>query len=463
MKAKLIYVECSETSFGYGNQNKNSIVEIDGKYYKVNNYWNFQGSGRSITEIEIDPNNLPEEYSRMEYQQHYWLEHRNGEEFEIDLTSYKPDRLPKEFQDLAMKQIELKQKEQREKHIAKVNSEIESLACHKTIEEADLTDEQRNIAQKIIARIKQELIEDENLQLKNYASIIEDIVPISKGESVIVTHKFASYSRPEDHLIPQADFLSDDGPFFPLATTHEFGRDTKPYVLPLTGKSIKLKDGSSYLGSYWIQGYSIDLRIDEQGKPYINRNVYENWANNQHYESIVDVNLPVDRFDISTGEEGSFKDYNEQVREKKAAKKEFYIGVMKQAKEQFGLSEEQAKIILNFAGTVSALSLTTDFDKSGLTTEQALDILRKNSHKGIEGVLSEIGMKYPSYKFDVIQRAAETLAYINTLQENKRNITPSEIAEGISPRQGEMSVAMNETVVENQTENDQNKGPRDDE
>lgn len=205
-------------------------------------------------------------------------------------------------------------------------------------------------------------------------------------------------------------------------------RATKPFVYSLQGKKIKLKDGTSYLGSYWINGYSVDMMLNKDGIPYIMRNLYENWANSQQYSSTIDLSLPVDRFEISNGEEGNFKEYNDKVRAEKLAKREFYREVIEEAKEQFGLSNKQVKILLKFAGTVSALSVATDFERNGLSTDQALRMLRKTSHAGMERVLSEKGIRYPGYTFDVIQRAAETLAYIHTLQEGNKQYTSSKIS-----------------------------------
>lgn len=468
MKAKLVYTVGSSYFGGknsYGEDWK-SVIEVDGKYYEIHNWGNYTDSGKTITAIEFNPENLPEEYERTEEDTvlrgagtKYTLTHGNDQEIEIDLTGfdteYEGEKIPEGLKEVYREEIRILTKKRIEETI-KLNPNLD---YHASVEESELTDEQKENVQKIIEQIEKELTTDKYLQLTDYTSIIENLGSIAKGESVIVTHQNASYSRPEDDLINLSDINKGHVRFATSGVhwEHAWGqRDTKPDVFSLQGRRELFEDGTSYLGSYWKQGYSIDMMLDKYGKPYISRNVYENGANSQYYAGVVDVNLPVDRFDISTGVEGSFKEYNDKVHEKKSAKRNFYRGVMEQAKEQFGLSEKQAKILLDFAGTVSALSLTTDLERNGLSTDQALAMLRKTSHGGMEKVLTEIGMEYPSYKFDVIQRAAETLAYIHTLQEERKKYTPSEIAAGLNVREN----AINETVEETARIAGKNKGEK---
>lgn len=241
---------------------------------------------------------------------------------------------------------------------------------------------------------------------------------------------------------------------------HAWGkRATIPYVFSLQGKKIKLEDGTSYLGSYWKQGYSIDMMLNKEGIPYIERNVYESWANSQYYKGIIDTKLPVDRFDIDTGEEGSFKEYNDEVHQVREKREAYCRKVIRQARKQFNISEEQAKILLKFAGTANILSLATRFEREGLTTEQALVMLRKNSHAGMESVLAKAGIEYPENKhFDDIQDAARTVAYIHTLQGEKSGpYTVAQIRKVINPRQGEMNSVLNETIKGARTPNSKDK------
>lgn len=458
MKARIMYTEGSSYFGGknpYG-ENWRTVIEVDGKYYEIHDWRNHTNSEKTIKAIEFDPENMPEEYKKTEEDAklagagtNYSLTHGNGEEIEIDLTGfdteYYGEKIPEELREIYREEL----KSIVRKKIAESIKADPSLDYHSIIENANLTDDERKNAESIINIIEEELTKDKYLDLSVYRPIIENIDSISRGDSVIVTHKNASYSRPEDTLILMEDLQKDDFTTFATSGLHldyAWGqRATKPNVFSLQGRKEGLEDGTSYLGSYWKQGYSIDMMLDKEGKPFINRNVYVNWANDQQYEGILDVNLPVDRFDIDTGEEGSFKEYNDKVHQKKSAKKEFYKGVIEQAKQQFGLSEKQVKSLLDFAGTVSALSLTTDFERNGLSTEQALEMLRKTSHQGMEKVLSEIGMEYPSYKFDVIQRAAETLAYVHTLQEEKEVVyTATQIGKEINPRQEEITSALEE-------------------
>lgn len=461
MKAKLIYTEGSSYFGGknpYGEEWE-SIIEANGEYYKIYTWGNYTNSGRTIDAIEFDPKNIPEEYDRVENNRIYSLKHKDGQEIEVDLTSfdteYAGDKIPENLRDVYRDELRSLAK----KRIEKTIESYPNLDYNAIVKKAELTEEQKENAQLIIDEIERELVQDNYLELADYTPIIENLVPLAKGESVIVTHKNSSYSRPEDRLLSLSKIKDGYGRFATsgLHWDHAWGnRDTKPDVFSLQGRKEIFKDGRSYLGSYWKEGYSIDMMQDQNGRTYIIRNIYENWANSQIFNGIIDVHLPVDRFDISTGEEGSFKEYNEQVHAKKLEKRNFYRGVMEQAKEQFGLSEEQANSLLDFAGTVSALSLATDFERNGLSTNQALAMLKKTSHRGMEKVLSQTGMEYPTYNFDIIQKAAETLAHIHSSE----NYTPHEIASAIqNVREGELTYTIGEILknVELNIDKDEDK------
>lgn len=448
MKAKFIYTKGSSYFGGknpYGEYWE-SVIEVNGEYYEIYSWGNYTSSGTTITAIEFDPENIPEEYERVEDSRIYSLKHKDGQEIEVDLTTfdteYEGNNIPENLRDVYREEIRRLAKRRIEKTI----ESHPNLDYNAIVKKAELTEEQKENAQLIIDKIEQELAKDKYLELTDYTPIIENLVSIAKGESVIITHKNSSYSRPEDRLISLSDINEGYGRFATsgLHWDHAWGkRDTKPDVFSLQGRKEIFKDGRSYLGSYWKEGYSIDMMQDKNGKPYINRNIYESWANSQVFKSIIDENLPVDRFDISTGEEGNFKKYNDQVHKKKLEKRNFYRGVIEQAKEQFEVSEEQAKSLLNFAGTVSALSLAIDFERNGLSTDQALAMLKKTSHRGMEKVLSQTGMEYPTYNFDIIQRAAETLAHIH----NSGNYTPREIATALqNVREGELTYTIGEIL-----------------
>lgn len=452
MKAKLIYEEGSSYFGGINPYSENwyTVIEVEGKYYKIHEWGNHTNSGRTISSIEFDPKNIPEEYKRTEESTklkgagtRYSLVHGNLQEIEIDLTNFDEYDIPIELRETYIEEIKSLGRK-------RINEKIESdpsLDYHTIIESADLTAEQQEIALSVIKKIEEELMDDQYLELSNYRQIIENLVSIAKGESIIVTHKNAYYSRPEDELILVSDF-KEDSDSITLATSGEHcdyawgTRRTENDVFSLQGKKVNFKDGRSYLGSYWKQGYSIDMMMDE-GIPYIKRNVYENWRNSQEHEGIIDESLPVDRFDISTGEEGSFKEYNDEVHQKKSAKRNFYINVMEETKKQFGLSSKQVKQILDYAGAVTVLNLATDFDRKGLSIEQAVIMSRKTSHRGMEKVLSETGIDYPEYKFDIIQKAVRTLIYISTFE---KNYSTRQIEQGINPTQGELDRVTEETL-----------------
>ena len=74
----------------------------------------------------------------------------------------------------------------------------------------------------------------------------------------------------------------------------------------------------------------------------------------------------------------------------------------------------------------------------------------------MEKVLSQTGMEYPTYNFDIIQKAAETLAHIHSSE----NYTPHEIASAIqNVREGELTYTIGEILknVELNIDKDEDK------
>lgn len=68
MKAKLIYKEGSSYFGGINPYDENwyTIIEMEGKYYKIHRWGDYTNSGKTITAIEFNPEDIPEEYTRIE-------------------------------------------------------------------------------------------------------------------------------------------------------------------------------------------------------------------------------------------------------------------------------------------------------------------------------------------------------------------------------------------------------------
>ena len=447
MKGKLIYTEGS-SYFGGRNpycEDWTSIVEIEGKYYRIHRWGNYTNSGNKIERIEFNPEDIPEEYERIKPDTvlrgagtKYSLVHKNGEEIEIKLEEFdqsgKGEKIPEELKEEYRKEIENLVR-------TRINKEMEknpNLNYNNIIENSDLTDEQRRVAQTVINKIEKELNQNPNLQLKDYNDIISNLVSIAKGECVIITHK-GGPSCPDDSLMSPEDIRK--GKLEKLADT-----ETISQVFSLKGRRVELKDGRTYLGSYWPGIYSIDVMLDKNGEPFIKRNIHISMGNSREYRGVIDEKFPVDRFSILTGDEGSFKEYNEQVHKRNAHKKKFYKEVMEKAKTEFGLSDKQAKKLLKYAKSVTALNIARIFAQEGLSANDTRAILRKISHSGIDSVLSRAGIEYPDTKFDNIYNGARTLAHIDEETNGTRKYNPKSIREGIKPTKTMIDEVLAETV-----------------
>lgn len=256
MKAKLIYIEGSSYFGGKNpyNENWNRFIEVNGEYYRVHTWGNYSYSGKRIDSVELDIENLPEEYTRTEYigkvaeaGTTYKLRHGNNEEIEIDLLEFAPELLPEKIKEIYMKELEESQRKSIERNIEM----YPELNYRKILEDAtELTLEQREVANAIIEEIETEIMNDKDLSFSIYRDVIINIVQIAKGEAIVVRHLEGYYSRPDDFLFDAKDFLNKET----IATSGESDewyrgiRAERPRVFSIMGKAISLPEEEAYLG-----------------------------------------------------------------------------------------------------------------------------------------------------------------------------------------------------------------------
>ena len=213
-------------------------------------------------------------------------------------------------------------------------------------------------------------------------------------------------------------------------------------IISLGDKQIELLNGEKYNGTYKAGGKYWDVLIDSEGNCNIDRQLL----------------LPFDRFDVETGDTNVYKEFNEECRKEKQAKREFYESVINDVQDTFGLSKSQAKVLLKYAGTVTALLKTVQLGKAGISGQELQAIARKTSYDGVHSVSENVSSVFKGARLDVFQDAAETLQYLDYLlggqderekrvKQSKDKITLGDIGRVIDKRKNKGSVSKNDDKV----------------
>ena len=213
-------------------------------------------------------------------------------------------------------------------------------------------------------------------------------------------------------------------------------------IISLGDKQIELPNGEKYNGTYEAGGKYWDVLIDSEGEYYIGSQLL----------------LPFDRFDVETGDTNVYKEFNEECRKEKQAKREFYESVINDVQDTFGLSKSQAKVLLKYAGTVTALLKTVQLGKAGISGQELQAIARKTSYDGVHSVSENVSNVFKGERLDVFQDAAETLQYLDYLlggqderekrvKQSKDKITLGDIGRVIDKRKNKGSVSKNDDKV----------------
>ena len=213
-------------------------------------------------------------------------------------------------------------------------------------------------------------------------------------------------------------------------------------IISLGDKQIELPNGEKYNGTYKAGGKYWDVLIDSEGEYYIGSQLL----------------LPFDRFDVETGDTNVYKEFNEECRKEKQAKREFYESVINDVQDTFGLSKLQAKVLLKYAGTVTALLKAVQLGKAGISGQELQAIARKTSYDGVHSVSKNVSSVFKGERLDVFQDAAETLQYLDYLlggqderekrvKQSKDKITLGDIGRVIDKRKNKGSVSKNDDKV----------------
>jgi len=213
-------------------------------------------------------------------------------------------------------------------------------------------------------------------------------------------------------------------------------------IISLGDKQIELPNGEKYNGTYKAGGKYWDVLIDSEGEYYIGSQLL----------------LPFDRFDVETGDTNVYEEFNEECRKEKQARREFYESVINDVQDTFGLSKSQAKVLLKYAGTVTALLKTVQLGKAGISGQELQAIARKTSYDGVHSVSKNVSSVFKGARLDVFQDAAETLQYLDYLlggqderekrvKQSKDKITLGDIGRVIDKRKNKGSVSKNDDKV----------------
>lgn len=221
---------------------------------------------------------------------------------------------------------------------------------------------------------------------------------------------------PEDNIISTEDIKKGYALF---ATSGMEGgeRAIKPLVLHL--KDENLEETNGYIGSYIREGYVVDAFRDENGNMYLEQNIYSNMFNSQDWYPVIGNYLGTPRIDIETGKNEKLQEYDksciEEENEYKEQRRQFFYNTIKEASETFGISKKQAKEIISYIGTVSALKGATDFAKVGLSKKELNAIQRKISYNGVYGISKKVQQATEGMKLFTIQNSADGLLFIDEI------------------------------------------------
>lgn len=187
-------------------------------------------------------------------------------------------------------------------------------------------------------------------------------------------------------------------------------------IISLGEKQIELPGGRKYNGTFGAHDKCWDVIIGKDSRPEI-------W--NYRF-------LPCERFDVEDGNTEKYEKYNEVTRKEKERRVEFYKSVMQDVQETFGLSEEQAKILLKYAGTVTAFGKAAELGKAGVSGQELMAIARKISYDGVSSISERVANEF-NVRLDTFQDAASTLQYLDYLlggEENRKTIVRQKITFG---------------------------------
>ena len=208
------------------------------------------------------------------------------EEILVDLTKMYIDYFPDELYELLDKEIEEKETENKNNKTRKFEEELEkdpSIDYRRTLQDTDLTEDERMIASNIATIIKEEILNSElsweQINFENYKKILRKLIEIAKGETLIARHTGLKASAFVNDAIVSRDELKN----IELLRKRSFFREPQndsayaisSETIPLNGdNTVRIVDetskyhGYSYLGSYRVNydGDIVDVIRAENGE-----------------------------------------------------------------------------------------------------------------------------------------------------------------------------------------------------
>ena len=196
------------------------------------------------------------------------------------------DYFPDELYELLDKEIEEKETENKNNKTRKFEEELEkdpSIDYRRTLQDTDLTEDERMIASNIATIIKEEILNSElsweQINFENYKKILRKLIEIAKGETLIARHTGLKASAFVNDAIVSRDELKN----IELLRKRSFFREPQndsayaisSETIPLNGdNTVRIVDetskyhGYSYLGSYRVNydGDIVDVIRAENGE-----------------------------------------------------------------------------------------------------------------------------------------------------------------------------------------------------
>lgn len=437
MKVKLIYTELSNYYYGTNPYcfHKHQIAQAEnGNYYDFYSYGNHNDTGSSVKCLG-DSIEKKEEYSNDDGKTRTSLIY-NNEDTDINLSKFRKNGADEYISD----KIEQERIQENKQKLEKDLKRCPSLTLESILENKDLTEEETELVKTWYISIEREIVES-GLDLVSYNDLIRNLDKIVKKEAIVTVHKKNNYLV--DQIINNKDVKEGK-------MRRMLGNPINCQIYQLEGRRLpteKYGQKVDYVGSYDMDKYPVD--VYDSGTELLDNfhvvsNMEKSFSGSLCWKP---DNNPYKKFDIRTGEEDSMKYWNDEEEKIKKGKKDFYEESISQAMEQFNVTKKQARQILKFAGTVSALKGATYFDKSGVSSKQLSKIVDKQSHCAIQKTLGEV--EEPSHLLEVTKDSARTLLAIRELnneyekkvQETKGN----ETKENVNKKEGQKEIKQEES------------------
>lgn len=348
MEFNLIFAEGHSYHLGYNpyDEVEKLLVEKNGVYYSFKKSCNHDYQIFNVSVVKL-PEEIPAEYDTRDHAYHRWCQH--GGIVNLNLLLYK---ILDDDEFLSASKAKERQL-YREKSLAKQIAE-NSICSLEYLNSLGLSEEEMISAKAWREKVMSEALN--GIPLHKYKFIFEEMVDICKEKAIVVCHKEAYYSHPGDYIIRNNDIIDPESynGTLPLRVSDQY-RPTSFRVLNIS-KELEVAKDKFYLGSYYTQGYPVDVYKSLEDGIYCHSNIYTSWNNSQVWGKSLDRGLKVPRFCIETGSEDIFEEDNAAMMEEKRIKRDYFLNTMKAAQNTFEISWADAKFLLDELGSVTGLA-----------------------------------------------------------------------------------------------------------